>query len=71
MNPAEHRAHLAGLEAHLRSRLLGQDHLLARATAAFQRGELGLASPGRPRGSCLVIAQRGSCYWLRRNHIDP
>ena len=60
MNPAEHRAHLAGLEAHLRSRLLGQDHLLARATAAFQRGELGLASPGRPRGSCLLIGPTGT-----------
>ncbi len=60
MNPTERRAHLAGLESHLRSRLLGQDHLLARAAAAFQRGELGLASPGRPRGSCLLIGPTGT-----------
>ncbi|MEN9402042.1 MAG: hypothetical protein RL091_745 [Verrucomicrobiota bacterium] len=60
MSPVERRAHLAGLESHLRSRLFGQDHLLARAAAAFQRGELGLASPGRPRGSCLLIGPTGT-----------
>ncbi|HRE04170.1 MAG TPA: AAA family ATPase [Opitutaceae bacterium] len=60
MNPAERRAHLAALESHLRSRLLGQDHLLPRAAAAFQRGELGLASAGRPRGSMLLVGPTGT-----------
>lgn len=60
MNPAERRAHLAALESHLRSRLLGQDHLLARAAALFQRGELGLATSGRPRGSCLLVGPTGT-----------
>ena len=60
MTPAERRAHLAGMETHLRSRLFGQDHLLARAAAAFQRGELGLASRGHPRGSALLVGPTGT-----------
>ncbi|MBL9219066.1 MAG: ATP-dependent Clp protease ATP-binding subunit [Opitutaceae bacterium] len=60
MSPAERRVHLAGMESHLRSRLLGQDHLLGRAAAMFQRGEMGLATSGRPRGSCLLIGPTGT-----------
>lgn len=51
---------LAGLPAHLRSRLRGQDPIIARAAAAFQRGELGLASPGRPKGSFLLVGPTGT-----------
>lgn len=51
---------LAGLPAHLRSRLRGQDPIIARASAAFQRGELGLASPGRPKGSFLLVGPTGT-----------
>jgi ATP-dependent Clp protease ATP-binding subunit ClpA len=60
MIDAARRAHLAGLEAHLRSRLRGQDHILARAAAAYQCGELGLASSGRPRGSFLHVGPTGT-----------
>lgn len=51
---------LASLESHLRSRLRGQDAVIARATAAFHRGELGLASPGRPKGSFLLVGPTGT-----------
>lgn len=51
---------LRGLEAHLRSRLRGQEHLLPLAAAAFQRGELGLADRTRPRGSFLLVGPTGT-----------
>jgi ATP-dependent Clp protease ATP-binding subunit ClpA len=57
---AEHLAKLRGLEPFLRTRLRGQDHLLPLAAAAFQRGELGLASPARPRSSCLLVGPTGT-----------
>ncbi|MDP1581225.1 MAG: AAA family ATPase [Candidatus Didemnitutus sp.] len=60
MNGPDLSPRLTGLEDHLRSRLRGQDHLLARAAAAFQRGELGLASAGRPRGSFLLVGPTGT-----------
>lgn len=53
-------AHLRGLEAHLRSRIRGQDHLLARVAAAFTRGALGLSSAERPRGSFLFVGPTGT-----------
>lgn len=51
---------LRRLETHLRSRLRGQDHLLPQAAAAFQRGELGLACSGRPKGSFLLVGPTGT-----------
>lgn len=60
MSPEAQRDRLRGLEAHLRSRLRGQEHILARAAAAFHRGELGLAPPGRPRGSFLLVGPTGT-----------
>jgi ATP-dependent Clp protease ATP-binding subunit ClpB len=56
----ERLARLRDLESHLRSRLRGQDHLLPLAAAAFHRGELGLASPDRPRGSFLLVGPTGT-----------
>lgn len=60
MTPAEKQQHLQGLEAHLRSRLRGQEHILPVAAALFHRGELGLASAGRPRGSALLVGPTGT-----------
>ena len=37
----------------------GQDHALPRIVAALQRGELGLAKPGRPRSSLLLLGPTG------------
>lgn len=51
---------LRGLEAHLRSRLRGQDHVITRAAAVFTRGELGLARPDRPRGAFLAVGPTGT-----------
>ena len=49
-----------GLEAQLRAHIRGQDHALPRVAAAFCRGELGLASPDRPRGSFLFVGPTGT-----------
>jgi len=51
---------LRGLEAHLRSNLKGQDHVLARVTGVLARGEMGLKPAGRPRGSFLFVGPTGS-----------
>ncbi|MBP6505960.1 MAG: ATP-dependent Clp protease ATP-binding subunit [Opitutaceae bacterium] len=51
---------LRGLEAHLRSRIIGQDHLLPRVAAVFGSGECGIVDPARPRGSLLFAGPTGS-----------
>ncbi len=53
-------AHLRGLEAHLRARIRGQDHVLPRIAAGFCRGAMQLASPERPRGSFLLVGPTGT-----------
>ncbi len=53
-------AHLRGLEAHLRSCIVGQEHVLPRVAAVFGRGECGMADPARPRGSLLFAGPTGS-----------
>lgn len=53
-------AHLQGLEAHLRSRIRGQDHVLPRIGAVFSRGALGVSSPSRPLGSLLLVGPTGT-----------
>jgi ATP-dependent Clp protease ATP-binding subunit ClpA len=60
VTPAAHLDRLRNLEPFLRTRLRGQDHLLPLAAAAFQRGELGLATPTRPRGSFLLVGPTGT-----------
>jgi ATP-dependent Clp protease ATP-binding subunit ClpA len=52
--------YLRGLESHLRAHIRGQDHLIGRVAAVFLRGELGLASPERPRGSFLFVGPTGT-----------
>jgi ATP-dependent Clp protease ATP-binding subunit ClpB len=47
------------LEAHLRQRIRGQDHVLPRIVSILRRGELGLTKPGRPRGSFLFLGPTG------------
>ncbi len=37
----------------------GQGHVLPRIISAVRRGELGLAKPGRPRGSFLLLGPTG------------
>jgi len=60
MDAADRIAHLRGLEAHLRARIRGQDHVLPRIAAAFCRGALHLTSPGRPRASLLLVGPTGT-----------
>ena len=60
MADAARIAHLQGLDAHLRTHLRGQDHVLTRAAAVFTRGELGLVRPDRPRGVFLAVGPTGT-----------
>lgn len=50
---------LLQLEAHLRGRIRGQDHVLPRVVSLLKRGQLGLTKPNRPRGSFLFLGPTG------------
>jgi len=50
---------LQNLEAHLRSRIRGQSHVLPRIVSVLQRGELGITKPSRPKGSFLFLGPTG------------
>jgi ATP-dependent Clp protease ATP-binding subunit ClpB len=56
---AERLEHLRHLEAHLCERIRGQDHVIPRVVAALHRGELGLTTSARPRGSFLLLGPTG------------
>ena len=56
---AERLEHLRHLEAHLCEQIRGQDHVIPRIVAALHRGELGLTSSTRPRGSFLFLGPTG------------
>ena len=58
-NPSERLEHLRQLEAHLSDQIRGQDHVIPRVVSVLQRGELGLSTPGRPRGSFLFLGPTG------------
>lgn len=60
MDAADRIAHLRGLEAHLRARIRGQDHILPRIAAAFCRSALNLTAPDRPRASLLLVGPTGT-----------
>jgi ATP-dependent Clp protease ATP-binding subunit ClpA len=47
------------LEHHLKTNIKGQNHVLPRICSVLQRGELGLAHPGRPKGSFLFVGPTG------------
>jgi ATP-dependent Clp protease ATP-binding subunit ClpA len=50
---------LRQLQAYLKDRIRGQDYVIPHVVAAFQRGELGLTTPNRPRGSFLFLGPTG------------
>jgi len=57
--PSEILSKLRNMEAHLKSNIKGQDHVLPLVCSVLQRGELGLAHPSRPRGSFLFVGPTG------------
>lgn len=50
---------LRHLPDHLREQIKGQDHVMDRICSVLRRGELGLASTRRPRGSFLFVGPTG------------
>jgi ATP-dependent Clp protease ATP-binding subunit ClpA len=54
-----HRELLLNLEAHLIENIRGQDTALVRMASVLRRGELGLCSPHRPKGSFLLLGPTG------------
>jgi len=56
----ERLAHLQGLEPYLRSRIRGQDHVIAPVASAFVRGGLNLTNPQFPRCSLLLVGPTGT-----------
>lgn len=50
---------LRGLCAHLQENIKGQLHVMERVASVLTRGELGLAHPGRPKGSFLFVGPTG------------
>jgi ATP-dependent Clp protease ATP-binding subunit ClpB len=50
---------LRGLRSHLEANIRGQSHVMERVTSVLTRGELGLAHPGRPKGSFLFVGPTG------------
>ena len=50
---------LNGLEAHLLSRIKGQDHVIRRVCSVLERGQLGLQPIEKPLGSFLFLGPTG------------
>ena len=50
---------LNGLEAHLLSRIKGQNHVIPRVCSVLERGQLGLQPAGKPLGSFLFLGPTG------------
>ncbi len=50
---------LRQLQSHLSDRIRGQNHVIPRVVSALHRGELGLTTPHRPRGSFLFLGPTG------------
>jgi ATP-dependent Clp protease ATP-binding subunit ClpA len=50
---------LRQLQSYLGDRIRGQNHVIAQVVSALQRGELGLTTPNRPRGSFLFLGPTG------------
>lgn len=53
------KAKLENIESHLKSRILGQDHVVPRVASVLRRGEFGLASTSRPKGSFIFLGPTG------------
>ena len=50
---------LRNLDSHLLAAIKGQDHVISKVCSVLRRGELGLANPGRPKGSFLFVGPTG------------
>lgn len=50
---------LRQLQNYLSDRIRGQDHAISRVVSVLHRGELGLNTPNRPRGSFLFLGPTG------------
>ena len=50
---------LRPLQNYLNDRIRGQDHVIPRVISLLERGELGLTTPNRPRGSFLFLGPTG------------
>jgi ATP-dependent Clp protease ATP-binding subunit ClpA len=50
---------LRQLQPYLGDRIRGQNHVIPQVVSALQRGELGLTTPNRPRGSFLFLGPTG------------
>jgi ATP-dependent Clp protease ATP-binding subunit ClpB len=50
---------LSKLKPYLAGSILGQAHVISRVVSVLQRGELGLSTLGRPRGSFLLLGPTG------------
>ncbi len=61
MNPlsSDRLERLRQLQSHLSDRIRGQNHVIPRVVSALHRGELGLTTPNRPRGSFLFLGPTG------------
>jgi ATP-dependent Clp protease ATP-binding subunit ClpA len=61
MNPlsSDRLERLRQLQLHLSDRIRGQNHVIPRVVSALHRGELGLTTPDRPRGSFLFLGPTG------------
>ncbi|OAM89731.1 hypothetical protein AW736_11835 [Termitidicoccus mucosus] len=56
----QRREQLRNLGAHLREHIKGQAHVIGCVESVLRRGELGLAHPGRPKGSFLFVGPTGT-----------
>jgi ATP-dependent Clp protease ATP-binding subunit ClpA len=50
---------LLQLQSYLEDRIRGQNHVIPPVVSALHRGELGLTTPNRPRGSFLLLGPTG------------
>lgn len=51
--------HIKALPGFLAERIIGQDHVIPKVVPIVQNGELGLADPGRPKGTFLFLGPTG------------
>jgi len=56
---ADRLERLRQLQLHLSDRIRGQNHVIPRVVSALHRGELGLTTLNRPRGSFLFLGPTG------------
>lgn len=55
----DRRTRLLNLESHLQASIRGQDSALSRIASVLRRGELGLSTQARPKGSFLLLGPTG------------